>query len=277
MSPGSLALAGATRYLRGRRTRPRRRARLSFFGRLTQWLECHPHTVEVIGSNPMPPIRLTTISDELKALYAFWCSPLKRWDNASFVLSIGYASRVVSLCLNRFLRPVVRDRSFHSASILRKSLGSWKTSRCSQSGKSTGRPPSRLGWRNCVRRSPSCAPKWRSYGARTSNSGSRPAIGALNILLPNSGSPSWNRKLPNFAARIASSKINSSAASRKRRRRPIAPINWTIPTILRSRNPAVSGPAGLDPKGEIIAICPCARISGKYPNRSVSARPAVCR
>ncbi len=24
-------------------------------GRLTQWLECHPHTVEVTGSNPVPP------------------------------------------------------------------------------------------------------------------------------------------------------------------------------------------------------------------------------
>ena len=84
----------------------------------------------------------------------------------------------VSLCLNRFLLPIISDRSFHFASILRKSLGSWKTSRCSQSGKSIGRPPSRLGWRNCVRRSPSCAPKWRSYDARTSNSGSRPAIGA---------------------------------------------------------------------------------------------------
>ena len=39
----------------------------------------------------------------------------------------------------------------------------------------------------------------------------QPAIGALNTPLPNSGSPSWNRKLPNFAARIVSSKINSSA------------------------------------------------------------------
>ena len=29
-------------------------------GRLTQRLECHPHTVEVTGSNPVPPIRLTT-------------------------------------------------------------------------------------------------------------------------------------------------------------------------------------------------------------------------
>ena len=26
------------------------------FGRLTQWLECHLHTVEVAGSNPAPPI-----------------------------------------------------------------------------------------------------------------------------------------------------------------------------------------------------------------------------
>ena len=25
-------------------------------GRLTQWLECDPHTVEVTGSNPVPPI-----------------------------------------------------------------------------------------------------------------------------------------------------------------------------------------------------------------------------
>jgi hypothetical protein len=25
-------------------------------GRLTQRLECHPHTVEVAGSNPAPPI-----------------------------------------------------------------------------------------------------------------------------------------------------------------------------------------------------------------------------
>ena len=29
-------------------------------GRLTQRLECHPHTVEVAGSNPAPPIRLMT-------------------------------------------------------------------------------------------------------------------------------------------------------------------------------------------------------------------------
>jgi hypothetical protein len=28
----------------------------SFSGRLTQRLECHPHTVEVVGSNPTPPI-----------------------------------------------------------------------------------------------------------------------------------------------------------------------------------------------------------------------------
>jgi hypothetical protein len=27
------------------------------FGRLTQRLECHPHTVEVAGSNPAPPMR----------------------------------------------------------------------------------------------------------------------------------------------------------------------------------------------------------------------------
>src|SRR5689334_2260589 len=26
------------------------------YGRLTQRLECHPHTVEVAGSNPAPPI-----------------------------------------------------------------------------------------------------------------------------------------------------------------------------------------------------------------------------
>ena len=26
------------------------------FGRLTQRLECHPHTVEVTGSNPVTPI-----------------------------------------------------------------------------------------------------------------------------------------------------------------------------------------------------------------------------
>ena len=28
----------------------------AIFGRLTQRLECHPHTVEVTGSNPVPPI-----------------------------------------------------------------------------------------------------------------------------------------------------------------------------------------------------------------------------
>src|SRR5262245_41951593 len=32
------------------------------FGRLTQRLECHPHTVEVAGSNPAPPIDLRRIS-----------------------------------------------------------------------------------------------------------------------------------------------------------------------------------------------------------------------
>jgi hypothetical protein len=31
----------------------------AFFGRLTQRLECHPHTVEVTGSNPVPPISLS--------------------------------------------------------------------------------------------------------------------------------------------------------------------------------------------------------------------------
>ena len=69
--------------------------------------------------------------------------------------------------------------------------------------------------------------------------------------------------MPNFAARIVSSKINSSAASRKRGRRPIAPINWTTPTILQSRNPAVSGLAGLDPKGAIIDYRSGAEWSGR--------------
>jgi hypothetical protein len=32
-------------------------------GRLTQRLECHPHTVEVAGSNPAPPIGLTSSPD----------------------------------------------------------------------------------------------------------------------------------------------------------------------------------------------------------------------
>src|SRR3954451_11681679 len=47
-------------------------------------------------------------------------------------------------------------------------------------------------------------------------------------------------------ARNASSRINSSAASR-RRRRPIAPITWTTPTTLRSRGRAASGVTGPDP------------------------------
>ena len=42
-------------------------------GRLTQWLECHPHTVEVAGSNPAPPIfdmlNLWDFSKTLSACY----------------------------------------------------------------------------------------------------------------------------------------------------------------------------------------------------------------
>jgi hypothetical protein len=45
-TPGALASLQTQRYLES----------ITQAGRLTQWLECHPHTVEVAGSNPAPPI-----------------------------------------------------------------------------------------------------------------------------------------------------------------------------------------------------------------------------
>jgi hypothetical protein len=93
---------------------------------------------------------------------------------------------------------------------------------------------------------------------------------------PSSGSSSWNRKSPSFAASIAISRINSSAVSQNRRRRLIAPIDWTTPTTLKSRSRAVSGVAGQGPNDAIPAICPRARICGNYPKRNVSARSMVC-
>ena len=38
-------------------------------GRLTQRLECHPHTVEVAGSNPAPPIPKLFKEKELRILH----------------------------------------------------------------------------------------------------------------------------------------------------------------------------------------------------------------
>src|SRR5262249_2924228 len=44
-----------------RRYNEPRRAKL-FVGRLTQRLECYPHTVEVTGSNPVPPTQLKSFA-----------------------------------------------------------------------------------------------------------------------------------------------------------------------------------------------------------------------
>ena len=47
---------------------------LTTTGRLTQRLECYPHTVEVTGSNPVPPIDGSEKPAEMRVFSCFWSS-----------------------------------------------------------------------------------------------------------------------------------------------------------------------------------------------------------
>ena len=58
-------------------------------GRLTQRLECHPHTVEVTGSNPVPPNDLRQIAGSASA-FGLPDLPLSE--------CYGYAVDVTSSC-----------------------------------------------------------------------------------------------------------------------------------------------------------------------------------
>ncbi len=49
---------------------------LTLYGRITQWLECYPHTIEVPGSNPGTPTEWGVGAEHSSALFVF---ELKKW------------------------------------------------------------------------------------------------------------------------------------------------------------------------------------------------------
>ena len=71
-------------------------------GRLTQRLECHPHTVEVTGSNPVPPNDLRQTSEHfLDIIVAFQRGCNARWHS---IADCQHRSLWKQRCLFRQIR-----------------------------------------------------------------------------------------------------------------------------------------------------------------------------